>query len=113
MSDSKLQLQYANQSMQYTTQFIASISADEVILDCGSVVIPASGADNQQLPIHTRMALPWSAVNRLHRLLGELIQSHQQASAPGSTSARASLPPLLDGQAPADEPTSRPAEPAS
>lgn len=94
MSDSNLHLQYASQSMHYTTQFIASISAEEVILDCGSVVVSANETGQKHLPIHTRMALPWSAVKRMHRLLGELIQSQETASGVQDPATRASLPPL-------------------
>jgi hypothetical protein len=94
-------LHYANQSVLYSTQFIASMGDEEVILDCGSIVT-AAGNDQPSLPIHTRLALPWSAVERLHGLLGELIQSRAanppsanppSANPPGE-SPRATLPPL-------------------
>lgn len=98
MSDNNLKLQYASQSMQYTTQFIASISDEEVVLDCGSMIVPVSQTGEKQLPIHTRMALPWSAVHRLHRLLGELIQSQENSSPAADAPARATLPPLLHGE---------------
>jgi hypothetical protein len=98
MSDNNLQLQYANQSMHYTTQFIASMTGEEVVLDCGSVLVAGAQAGQQQLPIHTRMALPWTAVHRLHRLLGQLIESHDSATQ-GRQPARATLPPFSQGGA--------------
>ncbi len=103
MSENPLHLHYTNQSLQYTTQFIASMSEEEVVLDCGSIVAAANQAGQQQLPIHTRMALPWSAVNRLHRLLGELIESRETSQQ--TPPARASLPPLALGDANASRPT--------
>ena len=96
MSTNEINLQYATQSMHYTTQFIVSMSDDEVILDCGSVVMPAGDAGQTQLPIHTRMAMPWSAVQRLHRVLGELIEARTQGEKE-KTGQRASLPPLSRG----------------
>lgn len=99
MSDNNLHLQYASQTMQYTTQFIASISDEEVVLDCGSVVVPGDQTGDKQLPIHTRMAMPWSAAVRLHRLLGELIESRGAASTQTAEAARAALPPLSHGDA--------------
>lgn len=111
MSESELQVQYTSQSMLYTTQFIASMSGEEVVLDCGSAVVAGSIGSGPQLPIHTRMALPWSAVRRLYHLLGEMIASQESASLgqPGQQLAtmpqsqidhdaarpsRAALPPL-------------------
>ena len=96
----KMNLQYANQSILYTTQFIASMGDEEVVLDCGSIVA-ASGNDQHSLPIHTRLALPWTAVKRLHGLLEDLMQTRSENAKPtGATNdaandaARASLPPL-------------------
>ena len=90
-----LSLHYASQSMHYTTQFIASMSNEEVVIDCGSVVVPVGDEGQKQLPIHTRMALPWSAVERLHRLLGDLIESRDKVAAPGDLDTpTAALPPL-------------------
>ncbi len=101
MSDKHLQVQYASQSMHYTTQFIASMSGEEVILDCGSVVVAGAESGQSQLPVHTRMALPWSAVHRLHRLLAEIIESHQSATQVVPP-ARASLPPFSQSQTSSD-----------
>ena len=91
MSDNDLQVQYASQSMHYTTQFVASKSGEEVVLDCGSVVVTGGPAGSPQWPVHTRMALHWSAVHRLHELLGEMIESHQSSTQTQHVS-RASLP---------------------
>lgn len=88
-NDDNIQLQYANQSLLYTTQFIASMSDEEVVLDCGSII--HSSAGSQQLPVHTRLALPWSAVERLEKLLGELLESRKSSSVP---TEGAVLPPL-------------------
>ena len=89
-----LNLQYANPSLLYTTQFIASLSDEEVVLDCGSIVVSSAQDEPRQLPIHTRMALPWSAVVRLHGLLGDLIESHGSVGNTPTEQPRASLPPL-------------------
>ncbi len=82
---------YSNHNLLYTSQFIAAAGEEEVILDCGAAVVAAgSEGSADQLPIHTRLALPWSAAERLHSLLGQLLRSRPAEPNQG----RASLPPL-------------------
>jgi len=88
-NDDNIQLQYGNQSLLYTTQFVASMSEEEVVLDCGSMIQATAGG--QQLPVHARLALPWSAVERLEKLLGELLESRKTSSVPTDGAV---LPPL-------------------
>ena len=102
MSDQSWQVQYANQSIQYTTQFLASAGDEEVILDCGSVMVPGGASGPEQLPVHTRMALPWSAVERLHQLLGQLVHSRQEIASSETIRDAAKLPPLTIGPSPSE-----------
>ena len=87
-----INVQYSDHTVRYTTQFMASVGTEEVILDCGSIVV--ANAAEKQLPVHTRMALPWSAVQRLHDLLGQLLQSQSTRPQPDDPVSMAALPPL-------------------
>lgn len=91
----ELSIIYLKKQAEYTTQFLVSPSQEDVFIDFSSG--PIDG-DNQkrELPIHTRIALPWSAVERLSKILNEIVeQRHNSSSSVSENSPQipvASLP---------------------
>ncbi len=74
-STKKISIRYEKSEVIYATQFLASPSTEELLLDFSSGTLPADTATQQgeSLPIHTRLAMPWSAVERLTKILNEVI----------------------------------------
>lgn len=62
----------------YATQIIASPSAEELMLDFSSGVIAEPTGEGESLHIHTRLAMPWSAVERLTKILNQVTERRQQ-----------------------------------
>jgi hypothetical protein len=85
-----ISVRYDQAAITHTSQFIISPSHEELILDLSSGLIQAAEGD-QLLPIHTRLALPWSTVERLARLLNQVVDQRKQAIAK-STQKPASAP---------------------
>jgi hypothetical protein len=98
-------VRYDKTEVLYAKEFLASTGVEELLLDFSSGLITES-LDKQQklLPIQTRLALPWSTVERLAKTLNQILVKRQQvfqqnriqtaSSSPSATIPHASLPPV-------------------
>lgn len=99
MSESNSQpavtIRYDQSTVTHTTQFVLSANSEEVVIDCSSGPIPGGSTDEQVLPIHSRHALPWSAVRRLSDSLRQMLDKHDRkinAPTPKFVERQAGLP---------------------
>lgn len=72
-----ISIRYEKASIAYATQFLISPSQEEVLLDLASGLV-TDESQNKILPIHTRLALPWSATERLAKILNQVVAKRQQ-----------------------------------
>jgi hypothetical protein len=79
---------YDKTEVLYATQFVASPSAEELLLDFSSGTIREPGSGDESLRIHTRLAMPWSTVERLSRILNQVVERKQQLVAKQTAVAR-------------------------
>lgn len=95
-------IRYDQATVTHTTQFVLSANSEEVILDCSSGPIPGE-AEEQLMPIHSRHALPWSAVRRLSDSLRRLLDTHDrqtgQIPQPKLAQRQPGLPRIEDANA--------------
>ena len=79
----KLQVKYEDMTARYANQIVLTAGQEEVFLDFSSGIIPDQGNGVSVLPIHTRIAMPHSALKRFHQMLTQLVaKSEAQAAAP-------------------------------
>ncbi len=76
---------YETTSILHITQFLLSATGEDVVIDCscGAVSDPATG--RLTVPVHSRIALPWSVAERLVKSLNQAIANQRQQSAPVRT----------------------------
>jgi hypothetical protein len=84
-------VRYDQASITHTSQFLLSPSAEELIVDLSSGLIRES-AENETLPIHTRLSMSWSTAERLADLLNQVVQRHKSSAG----SAKPSRPTQID-----------------
>jgi hypothetical protein len=70
-------VRYDQSDIKYVTQFLVSPGREEVLLDLSAGLLN-DGSEPQTLPIQTRIAMPWSAVERLARVLNQVVEAKQQ-----------------------------------
>ncbi len=71
-------VRYDKSEITYATQFLASPGTEELMLDFSSGLIKDSGnAQGQSLPIHTRLAMPWTTVERLAQVLNQVVSKRK------------------------------------
>ena len=75
--DPNIAIRYDKASVTHTTQFLLSANSEEVIMDCSSGPIAIDGGE-QLLPIHSRHAIPWSAVRRLSDSLRRMLEAYER-----------------------------------
>lgn len=75
-----ISVRYDKSSVLYTTQFVLSPSDEEILLDFSSGLI-ADSTNANTLPIHTRLAMSWSAAERLARVLSDIVAQKKQRTA--------------------------------
>ncbi len=74
MKTDPITVRYLQTFATHSTHFVVSASDEQLVLDCSSGLI--SENEGEVLPIHTRLALPWSAVERLADLLQQARARH-------------------------------------
>ena len=74
----------------YTSHFLLTISQDCLLLDASAGPMAGEGGKSSALPIHSRMAVPWSAARRLAAVLNTAIAQYDSQRA-GNAPA---VPPL-------------------
>lgn len=72
-------IRYDKSEIAYVTQFLVSPSSEEVLLDLSSGLLN-DGSQPKTLPIQTRIALPWSAVERLAKILTQVVETKERQS---------------------------------
>lgn len=72
-------IRYDKSEIAYVTQFLVSPSNEEVLLDLSSGLLN-DGSQPKTLPIQTRIALPWSAVERLAKILTQVVETKERQS---------------------------------
>jgi hypothetical protein len=91
-------IRYDKSEVIYATQFLASPSHEELLIDFASGVI-AESANQETLPIHTRLAMPWSAVERLSQILNQVVEKRKQISGE-SAAGSATMPSIPQASLP-------------
>lgn len=76
----EFQLRYDKSEITYINQFLVSPGKEEVLLDLSSGLINETTSAKPTLPIQTRVALPWSAVERLAKILNQVVAANQQTT---------------------------------
>ncbi len=74
-------IRYDKSDIAYITQFLVSPGNEEVLLELSSGLLNDAdqSADRKQtLPIQTRIALPWSAAERLAKILNKVVATKRQ-----------------------------------
>ncbi|MEQ1854408.1 MAG: DUF3467 domain-containing protein [Chthoniobacteraceae bacterium] len=85
----KLQVKYEDMTARYANQIVLTTGQEEVFLDFSSGVVADQGAGVNVLPIHTRIAMPHSALKRFHQMLTQLFnQALEQKPAAASIERR-------------------------
>jgi hypothetical protein len=85
----KLQVKYEDMTARYANQIVLTTGQEEVYLDFSSGIIPDQGGGVSVLPIHTRIAMPHSALKRFHQMLTQLFAKVEgQASTTPSVSRK-------------------------
>jgi hypothetical protein len=74
-SRTNIPLRYEQTLAAYTSQFVLVTGSDEVFIDCSSGVI-LQDEGQPSLPIHTRLALPWTSARQLAELLDQVVRQH-------------------------------------
>jgi len=82
----KLQVKYEDMTARYANQIVLTTGQEEVFLDFSSGIIPDQGSGASVLPIHTRIAMPHSALKRFHQMLGQIF-AKDVGQAPAAPSA--------------------------
>ena len=103
-------IRYDKSEIAYVTQFLVSPGNEEVLIDLSSGLLndaKDSPTGNQTLPIQSRLALPWSAAERLAKILTQVVESKRQQvesqiekrkKLPEVTMPEASLPQMTNGR---------------
>jgi hypothetical protein len=72
-------VRYDQSDIKYITQFLVSPGPEEVLLDLSSGLLN-DGSQPKTLPVQTRIAMPWSSVERLASMLNQVIESKHRSS---------------------------------
>ncbi len=104
----EIAVRYDKSEIIYATQFLASPGIEELMLDFSSGLIEDStNSQSKSLPIHTRLAMPWTAVERLTQILNQVVEKrkqlidqtkHAQTKGVAPTIPTASLPQMSSEQ---------------
>src|SRR3569623_1075322 len=70
-----------------SAQFLATVHDEFVLLDCSSGLMSDLNAPAPIAPVHSRLALTWGAVARLHAMLGSILAQKSSATMTNSQSA--------------------------
>ena len=81
-----IQVKYEDMTARYANQIVLTTGQEEVYLDFSSGIIPDQGGGVSVLPIHTRIAMPHSALKRFHQMLTQLFNQANEAK-PAATPA--------------------------
>ena len=85
-SQSDIQFRYDKAAVTYATQFLVSPGPEELLLELSSGLIV--DPDNRKtLPIHTRVAMPWSTVERLAGVLNDVVARKRQNVQPAQAAS--------------------------
>ncbi len=75
-----LDVRYGQQAALYSSQFMLNAGVEEVTLECSSGIEVTD--DQTVVPVHTRLAMTWGGVERLHALLKETLDQRAKSGAP-------------------------------
>jgi hypothetical protein len=87
-SQVKIQVKYEDMTARYANQIVLTTGQEEVYLDFSSGIIPDQAGGTSVLPIHTRIAMPHSALKRFHQMLTQLFSKAQEAKSAGTPAER-------------------------
>src|SRR6266480_4916604 len=74
----KVQVKYEDMTARYANQIVLTTGQEEAFLDFSSGIIPDQAGGVSVLPIHTRIAMPHSALKRFHQMLTQLFARAQE-----------------------------------
>lgn len=69
-------IRYDKSEISYITQFLVSPGQEDVLIDLSPGLLN-DGSEPKTLPIQTRIALPWSATERLAKVLNEVVAARK------------------------------------
>ena len=95
----EIAIRYDDATVSLTTQFLLSGDPEQLLLDCSSGPIPGAVQGEQLMPIHSRHAMPWSAVRRLSDSLRQMLEQHDRDAAKVGTPhiGRSAALPRIEG----------------
>jgi hypothetical protein len=83
----------------YSSQFRVSAADDLVMVDCSPGVLPDRQSGESVMPVHTRLAMTWTAVERLATVLNQALgQRDDRACDPTPPTPLATVPSGADGE---------------
>lgn len=85
-SQPDINIRYDQAAVTYAPQFLVSPGPEELLLELSSGLI-MDPDDRQTLPIHTRLAMPWSAVERLAAVLNDVVARKRQNAQPAQAAS--------------------------
>ena len=92
----KIAIRYDKTEVLYAREFLVSTGKEELMLDFSSGLISEVQDEHaRSLPIHTRLALPWSAVQRLANLLNQALEKRQKLVEQGRPHSAVSTPSAM------------------
>ncbi len=91
-------IRYDQSEISYITQFLVSPGNEEVLLDLSSGLLNES--QTKTLPIQSRIALPWSTVERLASVLNRVVAAKRQQSGKAKPKMGANIPTVPQASLP-------------
>ena len=73
-------IRYDQSAINYITQFLVSPSGEDVLIDFSSGLLN-DDSEPKTLPIQNRIALSWSTMERLAKVLGEIVDARNRKQA--------------------------------
>lgn len=88
----QIKVRYNETTAQYASQFIVNTTKEDVILNISSGPITDPQTGETLLPIHTRLAMTRGGAQRLHAVLGTILEQKDSNGIPPA--AQAQLPKI-------------------
>jgi hypothetical protein len=84
----------------YASHFLLTVNEECLFIECSAGLPAGEAAKSIELPIHSRLAVPWNAAQRLATVLNSAIAQHARntegsdSALPAASSQAAKLPRL-------------------
>ncbi len=92
-------IRYDQSEISYITQFLVSPGNEEVLLDLSSGLLNDE-SQTKTLPIQSRIALPWSTVERLASVLNRVVAARRQQAGKAKPKMAPNIPAVPQASLP-------------